>query len=603
MAITKATTLANFASGITGIGSVGIGTTDPRLDLEINGDARLSDNSPRIEFHDLNAVANTNCTGGFEVYDQNGSRGIFVGATEGANQINFGVSGVERARVTQQGIGIGTTGSSHPLTVNEGSSGNKFLLLQKNSGQTLFTINEDGDNHIILNAAHASGELKVETNSIERLHIDSSGNIGIGTDSVGNISNRSQVVIGGVTGGLLDFNVGGDTEGRLFATDATGLTIRASQSDGNIIFQTGGSNERLRIKSDGKVGISQDDPNATLHLGGDAAAHGDATNPAFQIGGTGSYRFGIYTENENAVIACPNGDNGIKISVKTWGTAAQFINSAWSKDSVNYPGIILGGDSEHVVGYGNSIATTGDVGDNTFIRGRNVEIYTYDRIFFRTGSGSIDWMRFYSGTGTASMNLSRDGYLLLGYQSSNGSYRLQVNYQIYATSSTIATSDQRYKENIQSLDGCYDIVKQLNPVSFTWKNDANVYHPTEMESYESEILDDDGNKTGTFETITSPKMLREGHHFPTGTQVGFLAQEVQSTLSGKSWVDSIVKSNSRPQYDDDGNKLSEDESFYGIAEGNMISVLTSALKESIAKIEELQIKVTSLESHVGIAST
>ena len=74
-------------------------------------------------------------------------------------------------------------------------------------------------------------------------------------------------------------------------------------------------------------------------------------------------------------------------------------------------------------------------------------------------------------------------------------------------------------------------------------------------------------------------------------------------MSGKSWVDSIVKSNSRPQYDDDGNKLSEDESFYGIAEGNMISVLTSALKESIAKIEELQIKVTSLESHVGIAST
>ena len=527
MAITKATTLANFASGITGIGSVGIGTTDPRLDLEINGDVRLSDNSPRIEFHDLNAAANTNCTGGLEVYDQNGSRGIFVGATEGSNQINFGVSGVERARVTQQGIGIGTTGSSHPLTINEGSSGNKFLLLQKNSGQTLFTINEDGDNRIILNAAHASGELMVQTNSTER----------------------------------------------------------------------------LRIKSDGKVGISQDDPNATLHLGGDAAAHGDATNPAFQIGGAGSYRFGIYTENENAVIACPNGDDGIKISVKTWGTVAQFYNSAWGVSGTYYPGIILGGDSEHVVGYGNSIAATGDLGDNTFIRGRNVEIYTYDRVFFRTGSGSNDWMRFYSGTGTASMNLTRDGYLLLGYQSSNGSYRLQVNSQIYATSSTIATSDQRYKENIQSLDGCYDIVKQLNPVSFTWKNDANVYHPTEMESYENEILDDDGNKTGTFETITSPKMLREGHNFPTGTQVGFLAQEVQSTLSGKSWVDSIVKSNSRPQYDDDGNKLSEDESFYGIAEGNMISVLTSALKESIAKIEELQIKVTSLESHVGIAST
>ena len=70
MAITKATSLANFASGITGIGSVGIGTTDPRLDLEINGDVRLSDNSPRIELHDLNASGASSATGGFEVFDK-----------------------------------------------------------------------------------------------------------------------------------------------------------------------------------------------------------------------------------------------------------------------------------------------------------------------------------------------------------------------------------------------------------------------------------------------------------------------------------------------------------------------------------------------------
>ena len=537
MAITKATTLANFASGITGIGSVGIGTTDPRLDLEINGDVRLSDNSPRLFLYDSNATGASSATGGFEVFDKDGNKNVFVGAfAPNADNLIFGVTGSEKLRIDSSGnIGIGTDdaswGVSTGLIVGDGASA---------EGITLFS----------------------------------------------NSTNVGDLAFADATSGTARYS---------------GL-IRYDHSDDSLALRTN-SSERLRIKSDGKVGISQTDPNATLHLGGNAAAHGDLTNPAFQIGGTGTYRFGIYTGNEDAVIANENGDNGIKIRVKTWGTAAQFTNSAWSKDSVNYPGIILGSDSEHVVGYGNSIATSGDVGDNTFIRGRNIELYTYDRIFFRTGSGGSDWMRFYSGTYNASMNLTNDGYLLIGYSSSNGSYKLQVNSQIYATSSTIATSDQRYKENIQSLDGCYDIVKQLNPVSFTWKNDANVYHPTEVESYENEILDDDGNKTGTFETVTSPKLLREGHNFPTGTQVGFLAQEVQSALSGKSWVDSIIKSNSRPQYDDDGNKLSEDESFYGIAEGNMISVLTSALKESIAKIEELQIKVTSLESHVGIAST
>ena len=113
-------------------------------------------------------------------------------------------------------------------------------------------------------------QLAFTNDSSESIRVTSHGNVGIGTDAVGNISGRSQVVIGGDSGGLLDFNVGGTTEARLFATDATGLTIRASESDGNIVFQSGGTNEKLRITSGGGVNVAT---GSTLQLGDTTATN------------------------------------------------------------------------------------------------------------------------------------------------------------------------------------------------------------------------------------------------------------------------------------------------------------------------------------------
>jgi hypothetical protein len=172
------------------------------------------------------------------------------------------------------------------------------------------------------------------------------------------------------------------------------------------------------------------------------------------------------------------------------------------------------------------------------------------------------------------MRINNAGELLVGYTADNGAYKLQVNSQIFATSATVATSDGRYKENVATLDGCVDLVKALRPVSFNWKEQQDITR-----------IDDDGNEV----------LVREGHNFPDGTQVGFIAQEVEEVLSDKLWLGSVIKQNVRPAVtDNDGNELAPEEEFLGIAEGNLVAVLTSALKDAIGRIESLEAEVAAL---------
>jgi hypothetical protein len=164
------------------------------------------------------------------------------------------------------------------------------------------------------------------------------------------------------------------------------------------------------------------------------------------------------------------------------------------------------------------------------------------------------------------MRIDSSGNLLVGYTSSNGAYKLQVNSQIFATSSTIATSDARYKQNVKTLNGALSIVKALHPVSFDWKE-----HPV--------------------------------HAFDTeNTNVGFLAQEVQQVLAEKPYLNSIIKKNEcviEPEVKDENGDVTTaavTEEFLGIAEGNMIAILTSAIQELSAKNDALEARLAALEA-------
>ncbi len=358
--------------------------------------------------------------------------------------------------------------------------------------------------------------------------------------------------------------------------------------------------------ADGSVTTAKLGSNLTINV-----ADGSESTPSIQFNGSGTDT-GFYSPAADEIAITEGGSEALRIDssgrllVGTSSARANFNNSTVyaklqvegvsnSESSIsviqNFNGnsiggrLILGKSNDSVVGSNTIVSDDNTIGTVSFQGNDGSEFVEAAKIeAFADGTPGADDMpgRLVfsvtadgSASPTEAMRINNAGKLLIGYTSDNGAYKLQVNSQIFATSATIATSDGRYKENVATLGECLDLVKALRPVSFTWKPQEDITR-----------TDADGNEV----------LVREGHNFPAGTQVGFIAQEVQEVLEGKPWLGSVIKENVRPAVKDaEGNELAPEEQFYGIAEGNLIAVLTNALQEAVGRIEALEAEVTALK--------
>ena len=159
------------------------------------------------------------------------------------------------------------------------------------------------------------------------------------------------------------------------------------------------SNDVLfKIGEDGKAGIGLGAPNATLHVGSSNAT-GDATNPAIQIGGSSTFRLGMYTSAEGGVIENKNGDDGLQFRVKTAGEAMRIDASG---------NVLIGATSTNTGAFGSSspqllvagtmpqiaLHETDDDKDGYIgISGSTMFIQTADDIPIRFGQNDAEVMR------------------------------------------------------------------------------------------------------------------------------------------------------------------------------------------------------------------
>jgi hypothetical protein len=133
------------------------------------------------------------------------------------------------------------------------------------------------------------------------------------------------------------------------------------------------------------------------------------------------------------------------------------------------------------------------------------------------------------------------------------------------TSWAAASSDERYKENIETSTAGLSFINDLRPVTYNWKKQKDV--PSDMPSY----------KEGSDEPVLGHKYGETLH--------GFIAQEVKAAIDNHSEIKEGFK---MWQLKDDGVQT--------VADGNLVPILVKAVQELTVKVKELETKLNNKES-------
>ena len=265
-----------FASGnsermrIDSSGRVGVGTTNPTANLHIVPTAldtdifaiRRNDSSTAKLFRIFQDSSMPGGEGGAHINTANRSLAITATASAGTSDGIY--------LKTTGDVGIGTASPQNNLHVNTSGTSTRIQLTNSTTGQgsgdgTAFF--QHGSTFFINN--RENDDIYFATNNNERVRIDSSGNVGIGTDSPSSYGGAVKLALSSTGNTAFSIASGTSSAGTLFFADGESgdATYRGSvkyaHSDDSMQFSTA-ANERMRIDSSGNVGVGTSSPGVLL---------------------------------------------------------------------------------------------------------------------------------------------------------------------------------------------------------------------------------------------------------------------------------------------------------------------------------------------------
>ena len=348
------------------------------------------------------------------------------------------------------------TDSNAIAAINEldSAQGNIASLITNDKSNLVAAINE------VKTAANntdssLSGFLRSNQNDVVTagsIRFDDTIPLVIGTDSDFTLTHSAgtTTATGAIT--LTDsatFNNTVDINGNELILDADGDTTITADTDDQIDFKVGGSDVMV-IDNSGNVGIGNSSPShlldATVSSGSATARFGTTHNTGvnngtviISNGGTGDAMLRFDYEGSNTDRA--------RIGTTSSGQDLKFFTAGNNERMrINSSGHILVGQT--------SISTPG--------QGNTTE----------GGSFRGDGRVFLSANGAYSLGLNRSDTGELTNFSRQGVFRGSINVSAAGVTYN-TTSDERLKENIETLENGTELLKAMRAVTYNWKADGN----------------------------------------------------------------------------------------------------------------------------------
>jgi len=595
---------------------VGIGTSNPSADLHISGSASTLQLTDEANSHSYQWQA---ANDRFEIRDVTNT--------------------VERFTLLPSGnIGIGTTapseildvrGSATMLQYDTGSGTGPAIQQYHNSvspadndiiGRIRFFGNDSGGTKTSFAEIKALSTDVTDTSEdgaltfftinsgslSERMRIDSSGNVGIGTSSPDadlTISSGGGEMIHLISShtnkSWVEAEAGNGSMWRLGTVDSNPhVRLEAMAVTGEIKFLTGGANERMRIDDSGNVGIGTSSPasklevedsvNGDMHLrinntntGNTARTllllESDGATGSLYLNGANRVSSGVDEADSMTLTSDASASNGLNINA-TSGSIKFYYNYLEKMRIDSSGNVSIGksssaGKSLEIYASTNAAmriqnSTTGTTGSDGLLiemGGSDVLIYNYENGVMKFGTNNAERMRIDSSgnfmvnrtsaldAGKVSLSYAGASQRGICIETDTTASTAQMRFVnpnggvgeilTSGSSTTYATSsDHRLKENVIDLADATTRVKQLQPKRFNFIADADT------------------------------------------TVDGFLAHEVSDIVP-----EAIT--GTKDEVDAEGNPV-----YQGIDQSKLVPLLTASLKEAINKIEQLEARISALET-------
>ena len=382
---------SNNRMSIKGNGNVGIGTTSPGAKLDVKGDG--------ADFFLQSAdfkIARIQPRGTGANLDK-GLFSLFDGS-------------VEKVRIDTQGnswlnggqLGIGTTSPSSTLHL-ESASSPVLTIKDTTNGVTLLAYSQDNDSHI---GTYSNHSLVFDTDSTERMRIDSSGRVGIGiqpyaTNALLNLRGTGLALKNDLAGSNNNWSI---------------IRNEGVLSRSNIAFYSG-QGLAMTINHEKNVGIGNTNPSQKLTVSGNAYIAG-----------------GLLLLDDNQPIQWGNSQQKIKGNNNGY---LQFITGNSEKMRIDSSGNVGIGTSPYASTLGTF--TSIDLGQSASMWGYLNSVYLNSNAYFNNG-----WL--YKNTGSAGV-LQVDGNVLTFRHAISGTANTAIGlseaFRISSSGNVTATVDMR----------------------------------------------------------------------------------------------------------------------------------------------------------------